>query len=112
MSYQLTQTGAEIQAILDNAASYQTYSTSIPANGWIEQSAGWYTNTINVTGILATDTPVVDVNLTSASSQTDVDSILENWAYVFRITCSAGSITCYASSDTSTDIPITLGVTR
>ena len=81
-----------------NISSYRatTYSVSIP-NSWVANSGGGYKQTINVSGILATDKPVADIVL-----GTDVAAnklYLEAWGCVSRITTADGSITLYAYDD-------------
>lgn len=74
-------------------------------------SAAPYTQTIAVSGILATDTPIVDVNLSSIS-YSNKDSVIEAYSKVYRITTANNSITVYADDKTETAIPIQLKVTR
>lgn len=80
---------------LSNATS-KSHSVSITNTGWTEDTAnGGYKKTVSVTGILATDSPVVDVVL-----GTDIAAnalYLEAWAKVTRITTAANSITLWAN---------------
>ena len=74
-------------------------------------SAAPYTQTIAVTGMLATDTPIVDVNL-SGVTYANKGAVIEAYAKVYRITTAADSITVYADEKTTTAIPIQLKVVR
>lgn len=72
-----------------------TLSTSWTANG-----TEGYTQTVPVSGVLESDTPVIGIVQTStiATNQT----LLENWALVSRITTASGSITAYCYGDKPT----------
>ncbi len=79
------------------------YSVTIPATDWTG-SAAPYSRTVAVPGILASDTPFVDVALsgTYAAMQTACD----NWSLVYRVTTSTNAITVYAHSVPTAAIPI------
>ena len=72
-----------------------TLSTSWTANG-----SNGYKQTVSVSGVLASDTPVIGIVQTStvATNQT----LLENWALVSRITTANNSITAYCYGDKPT----------
>lgn len=90
-------------------ATTAVYTTTIGTT-W-SGSAAPYTQTITVSGILASDTPIVDVNL-SGVDYSNKDAVIEAYAKVYRITTAANSITVYADEATSTAIPIQLKVVR
>lgn len=86
------------------------YSASLLSSGWNGSSAP-YTQTVSVQGILATDTPIVDVVLDSSTST----AISQNnsWAFVSKIETSADSITATClESKPEVDLPIQLKVVR
>ena len=86
------------------------YSASLLSSGWNGSSAP-YTQTVSVQGILATDTPIVDVVLDSTTST----AISQNnsWAFVSKIETSADSITATClESKPEVDLPIQLKVVR
>jgi hypothetical protein len=90
------------------AATTASYTGTLTANGW--SSSAPYTQTISVSGILATDTPFVDVYLESAS---DGASIIEAWAVVSRVSTANNSVTAYCYEEKPTiNIPIILKVVR
>lgn len=72
-----------------------TLSTSWTANG-----SNGYMQTVSVSGILESDTPVIGVVQTSTISTNQ--TLLENWALVSRITTAANSITAYCYGDKPT----------
>lgn len=68
-------------------------SLALPASGWSESAP--YTQTVAASGVLATDTPIVDIVLsdTAATAMQELDA----YALMGRIDTSAGAIkaTCY-----------------
>ena len=74
-------------------------------------SAAPYTQTITVSGILATDTPIIDVDLSSITYENKA-SVVEAYANIYRITTAADSITVYSDAATTVSIPIQLKVVR
>lgn len=85
------------------------YNASLLLSNW--SSTAPYTQTVSVQGILATDTPIVDVVLSSTTST----AISQNasWAFVSKIETSANSITATClESKPEVDLPILLKVVR
>lgn len=82
-----------------NAKAIKVLYTATLTTTWTAQSTGW-AQTVSVSGILASDTPVIGIVQTGtvATDQT----LLENWALVSRITTAANSITAYAYGDKPT----------
>ena len=73
-------------------------------------SAAPYCQTIAVSGILAADTPIIDIVQTGTEA---TDSTMRDaWGKVTRITTAANSITVYASEAIATAIPIQIKVVR
>lgn len=95
-----------VQTALAAKATTARYTATIPASGWSTSN----TVMVAVSGILASDTPIVDIVQTGTSS-TD-ETMRENWAKITRITTAANSITVYASEVPSAAIPIQLRVVR
>lgn len=86
------------------AATFATYTATIGTT-W-SGSAAPYSQTINITGLLATDKPVIDIVQTGTEA---TDSVMrENWGKITRITTANGSITVYASEALTGTIPIQL----
>ncbi len=69
-----------------------------------------YTKTQTVNGLLATDTPIVDVVM-SGDFETD-EARIEAWGYVYRITTADNAITLYATEKPAVELPIQLKVVR
>lgn len=93
---------------------YKDLATTVTYNATIGTSYsgnGPYTQNVNITGIVSTDNPIIDIVLTS-----DTDSsktILEAWSNVSRIVANDGTITVYCYDDKPTvNIPIQLKVVR
>ena len=93
--------------IADNAVT-QYYAATISTT-WAGSTAP-YTQDITISGILASDKPVIDV--VADAAWTTAEAQLEAWALVYKIVAGAGKITVYASEATTTAIPIQLGVAR
>ena len=94
---------------LNSKATTALYTGTLTSSGWT--SAAPYTQTVNVSGILATDVPVVDVVLSSTTST--AISQTEAWSCVSKIETAAGSITATCLEEKPTiDIPIQLKVVR
>lgn len=82
----------------------KTYTVSVPTTDWTSTTSGnstIYTQTITVTGITATDTPVVDVVLSDTVDTAKKQ--LEAYGCVSRMTTAENSITiyCYESAPTT-----------
>lgn len=95
--------------LLRAKATTALYNTTLTSSSW--SSTAPYTQTVSITGILSTDTPIVDVVL-DANTSTAMTQI-SAWVCVSKIVTSNGSITatCLENKPT-TDIPIQLKVVR
>ncbi len=74
-------------------ATVQQYAATLLAGSW--SGAGPYTQAVTVSGILATDTPLVD--LVQSDTVSTAQAQLEAYGYISRIDTQAGGIlaTCY-----------------
>ena len=91
-------------------ASTLLYTAEISAANWNGENAP-YTQTVTVNGITSTDTPIVDVVLSSTTS-TALNQ-LEAWNSVSKITTGTNKITVTCLEDKpTTAIPIQLKVVR
>lgn len=91
------------------AAITNNYTATIPTTGW--SSSAPYSVNVTVSGLLATDNPVVDVVLSSTADTAKAQ--LEAWGKVGRIVTAANSITVYCYEEVpTTAIPIQLKVVR
>ena len=85
--------------VSESASSAVTYEAEISTN-WETGESGEYVQTIEVSGILASDNPVVDVVL-DASKDT-APRQLEDWSCVSKIETSDGSVTVYCFEEKPT----------
>ena len=71
-----------------------------------------YIATMTVTGILSTDTPVVDINLSSVT-YADVPDVQNSWALVYRVEASADDeVKFYATNEPVEDLTVQIQVVR
>ena len=83
---------------VDAKADVDFYTTTIAAaDTWTDQT-GYFTLAKTVSGITATDKPVIDLDLTSATVA-DVADIQAAWATIYRAVTSTDTITFYALED-------------
>ena len=73
-------------------------------------SATPYTKTVTVSGILATDTPIIDIVM-SGTYSTD-EARIEAWGYIYRAVTDNDSITFYATEKPTVSLPIQIKVVR
>lgn len=100
---------SNIQTQLNGKAITNTYTATL-STSWSGSSAP-YTQTVTVSGITSSDTPIVDVVLSTTTST--ALSQLEAWGCVSKITTSTNSITATCLEDKpTTAIPIQLKVVR
>ena len=78
-----------------NAAIAHEYTVTLTASGWTG-SAAPYTQTVSISGILATDSPIADLDVSSAAAES-YEALAAAWACVGRIQTADGQITatCY-----------------
>lgn len=104
--------GEDVAGNLLNLINYHAptnYSVSVPVSGWT--GAGPYTQTVTVTGLLATDTPLADVTL-SSTTETALAQ-LEAYGYISKIDTGADAITLTCLEDEPTvDLTIVMKVVR
>ena len=89
----------------------EAYTTTLTTSGWA-QSGSRYAQTVNVTGVTAS-TPVVLVDVALSGTDLDADAAaLEAWGIVSanNVAQGAGTLTFYALSVPSVNIPVNVGV--
>lgn len=102
--------GYELNLLIQKRATTASYAATLSKSGW--SSSAPYTQTVSVSGILSTDDPIVDIDVSSATTSNWAD-LMESWNFVGRITANAGSITAYCYEDKPTmDMKISLKVVR
>lgn len=88
---------------------HATLTATLDTDGWTGAEAP-FTQIQEVSGVLATDVPIVDVVL---SGDWEVDEArLEAWGYIYRIVTSNDSITAYAREKPEVALPLQLKVVR
>jgi hypothetical protein len=88
----------------------KTFTATLPSASWTGSSAP-YSKEITVSGILSTDKPDFDLNLTSVS-YSNIPTIQSAWFNVYRTVQTANTITFYAHEVPSIDIPLLIKVVR
>ena len=94
---------------LNNKATTNLYTATLTSSGW--SSSAPYTQTVSVSGILSTDTPIADVvlDVVTSTAMTQISA----WMCVSNIETADGSITATCLEEKPTiDIPIQLKVVR
>jgi hypothetical protein len=108
----LDQEVGEIRDILDDLEDpvyHTTLTATLDTDDWTGTEAP-FAQIQEVSGILATDVPIVDVVL---SGDWGVDEArLEAWGYIYRIVTSNDSITVYAREKPDVALPLQLKVVR
>lgn len=87
-------------------ATVSSYTATVKTS-WSGSSAP-YTQNITVSGMLATDEPIVDLITTTSGYNTET----AEFAKIFKIVTSANKITVYATEKTTSSIQIKLKVVR
>lgn len=90
-------------------ASVLDLTVTLPSTSWTGASAP-YTKAVTLSGILSTDKPIVDIE-PSGTYATDV-IMRENWKKVYDLDTSTNTLTFYADSVPSADIPLKVKVIR
>lgn len=100
---------AEKQTIWNNKATTVNHTATLTTAGW--SASAPYTQTVTVTGLLASDTPIADVVLSGTAATAKLQ--LEAWGCVGRIVAAANSITAYCYEEKpTTAIPLQIKVVR
>lgn len=102
-------TKTEDDALLNTKATTALFTATLLSSGW--SSSAPYIQTVSVSGILSTDTPIADVvlDVVTSTAMTQISA----WMCVSNIETSDGSITatCFETKP-EIDIPIQLKVVR
>lgn len=97
-------------AINTTVSASKYYSATFTSSGW--SSSAPFTQTVSVSGIKASDNPIVDINMSSATSSNSSD-LLEAWGLVGRVSTANGSVTAYCYDEKPTvNIPVNIMVVK
>ena len=101
----------KITRLSAEAARTASYSATLTASGW--SASAPYQQTVSAEGILATDDPFVDVDMSGASGSAQGTALTEAWGFVGRVTAGNGQITAYCYEDKpAVNLPVILKVVR
>ena len=101
----------EIADAAPEAARTARYSATLTAAGW--SASAPYTQTASAAGVLSTDDPFVDVDMSGASGSAQGTALTEAWGFVGRVTAGNGQITAYCYEDKpAVNLPVILKVVR
>lgn len=101
--------GSSVTAAKIAAGAVSADYTATIGTGWTGTAAP-YSIAVTVTGILATDTPLIDLNpsATFATAQAQIEA----WGYVYRAVTAANKITFYATEKPTVSIPVKIKAVR
>lgn len=94
---------------LGNKADTVVLNGTLSASGWTGEEAP-YSKSVGVSGVLETDVPLIDMVATGTYS-TD-ETIIEDWAKIYRIVATQNTLTFYATDTISTAIPFVVRCIR
>ncbi len=97
-----------VKGEIDLKAEQATFDTTLDTT-WSGSTAP-YSKQQTVTGILATDKPIVDV-IMSGTFATD-EARIEAWGLIYRAVTAANKITFYATDKPEVELPIQIKVVR
>ena len=101
--------GSVTAAKISDGAVSQTFTTVITADGWTGEAAP-YTNTVTVNGLLAADTPIVDMipSETYETAEAETDA----YANIYLMVTADNQLTAYATEKPTVDISIQIKAVR
>lgn len=89
-------------------ATKATYTATLASANW--SGSDPYTITVTVSGLLSTDTPVMD--LVASSTYATAQNEIADYGSVYKATCASNSLTVYATSAPTHDLNIQLVCVR
>lgn len=103
--------GYALNTLISQKATTARYSATLPTSGWSDSAP--YAQTVSVSGVLTTDDPIADIDMSSASTSTQGTALLDAWNLIGRIKVNDGSITVYCYEEKpEVDMTISLKVVR
>lgn len=106
----LAELEANLQAVYDGVEKVNVteYSATLTVAGWT--GSGPYTQEVTLAGILGSDTPFVDVDMSGLSTLDDMSDAQDAFGLILKGVCGAGKITFTASAKPKTAIHIKIKV--
>lgn len=99
-----------VKQTAEGKASKANYTGTLSASGW--SASAPYTQTITINGLLATDAPIVDINMSGATADTAAE-IQGAYSLIGRIVAGKNQITAYCYEEVPTvNLPLSLLVVR
>lgn len=95
-----TEEGISVEEALQNVGC-DGVSATLSASSWAEQSNGCFSQTVNVSGVTASNQVVVDCALSGSDIDADI-AMLDGWGCVNRASQASGSLTFYCYRDKPT----------
>jgi hypothetical protein len=96
-------TAATFTATIEGSDGTSDWTQATESDPWIA--------TVAVSGMLATDQPVMDIDM-SAVAFADVPDVQSDWALVYRGESDTDELTLYATDEPASDFDVILKVTR
>ena len=93
------------------AAATDSYTATLTVAGWTSTAAP-YTQGATVAGILASDTPFVDVDMSGLTTTDDMTAAQDAFGLILKATAGAGKITFVASDKPETAMTVKIKVVR
>lgn len=106
----LVSDGAVTASKVADGAVSTTYTATIPASGWADNGS-YASQTIVVSGLLATDTVIVDIVIQTLTLANKI-AVNEAWGNVFYVAAKSDSLEVYATEPLTIDVPLKVLVIR
>lgn len=92
------------------AASSVNCTATLTIAGWSDATPS--SQTVTVSGLLADDMPILDVDTSAATTEEELTALSDAWATVLKATASAGQLTVIASAAPEVAIPLKIKAVR
>lgn len=102
---------AQARTNIDAPQKAKEYTATLTVAGWTG-TAALYTQEATVTGILASDTPFVDVDMSGLTTADDMTAAQDAFGLILKATAGAGKITFTASDKPDVALTVKIKVVR
>jgi len=101
----------EVRLLIAQRAQTSNYSATFSSSGWTGEAP--YEQTVALDGVLSTDVPIVDIDMSKADTTDSGNALAEAWNCIGRVTASDGAVTAFCYNEKPTvDITVVLKVVR